>query len=141
MLYLYTAVITATWLGSHGTFWKQVFYEGAVKVPLMFCGPHIGQGQQIETPTSLLDLGPTLLSAVDAEAMIETDGVDLWPAIQGNKRPNPNRFIISQLANRLPHQLPTAMIRQGSYKLICHGVNDHRPQLFNLAVDPERKMI
>jgi hypothetical protein len=43
------------------------------------------------------------------------------------------------LANRKPAQLPTAMLRQGRFKLVCHGVDDERPQLFDLVADPDEQ--
>lgn len=122
--------------GSHGTFWKQLFYDGAARVPMIAAGPGIIAGQRITEPTSLLDLGPTLLAMTDAQPMIESDGIDLWPSWRGDTTPDPERPIISQLANRKASQLPTAMIRQGRYKLVSHGVNDQRPQLFDMPNDP-----
>jgi choline-sulfatase len=66
---------------SRGLFWKQNFYEGAVRVPLLVAGPGISAGHRLAEPTSLMDLGVSLLSAAGAEAMIETDGENLWPAL------------------------------------------------------------
>lgn len=125
--------------GSHGTFWKQSFYDGASKVPLMISGKDIGSGARLDTPTSLMDLGPTLLSVGKAEAMIETDGVDLWPAILGEQELDDDRVVISQLANRQPAQRPGAMIRRGRYKLIYHDIHDPRPQLFDMEEDPNEQ--
>ena len=78
--------------GSHGTFWKQLFYEGAVRVPLMFAGAGIPAGHRVPEATSLMDLGVTLISIAGGDPMVETDGEDLWPVLQGrNGRSRANR--------------------------------------------------
>ena len=125
--------------GSHGTFWKQNFYEGAVRIPMMWAGPGIPAGVTIDQPTSLLDLGCSLLGTVSGEQPLETDGRDLSAIIAGDQPADPDRIIISQFANRGVQQLPAAMIRRQQYKLIYHGMADQRPQLFNLVEDPDEQ--
>ena len=125
--------------GSHGTFWKQSFYEGSVRIPMIWSGPGIPKGVTIDQPTSLLDLGCSLLGAVSGEQPLESDGRDLSAVIAGDQPADPDRIIISQLANRGAKQLPAAMIRRQQYKLIYHGVADQRPQLFNLDEDPHEQ--
>ena len=115
------------------------FYEGSVRVPMLWAGPNIATGRRIDAPTSVLDLGPSLIGVAGGVPMIDSDGVDLWPGINGSDASvlKPDRAIISQLANRGKAQLPTAMIRRGADKLVCHGVDDQRWQLFDVVLDPD----
>ena len=111
-----------------------MFYDGAARADAVG-RPKPALGAAHAGTDLTLDLGPSLLSMANAKPMIETDGEDLWPALQGLATVDPERPIVSQLANRKAHQLPTAMLRQADM-LVCHGVDDHRPQLFDLSADP-----
>ncbi len=125
--------------GAHGTFWKTSFYEESVRVPMIWSGPGIPRGHTIDAPSSLLDFGVSLISQAEGNPMPETDGQNLWPAIQGHEEADPQRSIFSQYANRKPNQRPAAMIRKGNYKLIYHDLEDARPQLFDLEQDPKEQ--
>ncbi len=119
--------------GEKGLFWKSVLFEGAVRVPVLMQAPDIPPGIHLRTPTSLMDIGPTLLAAVGAEAMRESDGVNLWPALRRGEEPATERPIVSQYCiHRPPHG---AMVRKGPWKLI-RFIGHERPQLFHLDQDP-----
>jgi len=122
--------------GDKGLFWKTNLYEGSVRVPLILSLPDVIQsGKRIEQVTSLLDLGPTLISFCSGPELPETDGESLLQLLRGEAVENPNRFVVSQLGD-LKGDSPSAMIRRGAWKLIQHhGYRD--PQLFNLDEDPE----
>jgi len=121
--------------GAHGMFWKCMMYDGSAKVPMLAAGCGLPAGRRIEEPTGLVDLGVTLLSACGAEAMLETDGEDLWPVLRGEAEADPARAVVSQYANSYSAQPPVGMIRRGRHKLIAYG-GFCRPQLFDMAADP-----
>ena len=49
-------------IGHRGLWGKSVMYEDSVAVPLIAAGPDFPQGLRVETPTSLVDLHPTLVA-------------------------------------------------------------------------------
>jgi len=122
--------------GDKGLFGKTNFYEGTVRVPMVFSQPGlIRSGRRIEQLTSLLDLGPTLIDYTGGPELPETDGENLLSLLEGETPENPDRFVVSQLGE-LKGDSPSAMIRKGPWKLVHHhGYKE--PQLFNLAQDPE----
>ena len=122
--------------GDKGLFWKSNFYEGSVRVPIIFSLPaEIQSGKRIEQITSLLDLGPTLIDLCGGLELPETDGESLLSLLRGEAVESRERTVISQLGD-LKGDSPSAMIRKGEWKLVSHYGYDH-PQLFNLEEDPE----
>ena len=123
-------------IGEHGLFWKTNFYDGAARVPMMFSWPgHFAQGVSVKTPTSLLDLAPTLLSLADAPALPAYDGVNLCDILRTGTGADPERAVVS-LCSDIKGDNPSAMVRKGSYKLVCHAGYPTR-QLFDLVDDPD----
>jgi choline-sulfatase len=84
--------------------------------------------------TSLLDLGPTLIDYAGAPELPETDGKNLLPLLKGEAQESSCRFVVCRLCD-LKGDSPSAMIRNGSWKLVHHH-GYKAPQLFNLAEDP-----
>lgn len=123
-------------VGEKGMFWKTNFYEGSARVPMIFSMPGVIQtNKTIKQPTSLLDLGPTLIDVCGGPKLPRTDGENLFDMLKGETEENHNRIVISQLADNKGDN-PSAMIRQNDWKLVSHqGYSD--PQLFNLEDDPE----
>ncbi|MFP4383952.1 MAG: sulfatase-like hydrolase/transferase [Spirochaetia bacterium] len=63
-------------LGSHGLWAKAVYYENAVKIPLLISGPDIAaQGTSLQDPVSLTDIFPTLCGLT---------GLPVPPGLDGN---------------------------------------------------------
>jgi len=99
-----------------------------------------------EQVVSGTDLFPTLLAAAGAPAVVEIDGVDLWPVIRDAGRSLPRE----ELCWHYPHYHhqgigPAGAIRVGDFKLIewfepalqagpFH--HQHPLELFDLTVDP-----
>lgn len=123
--------------GRHGLFWKSNFYEASARVPLMFYAPHLFPGRgRVEELTSLMDLAPTFLELAGAPGLPDLDGTSLVPVLNGS-RLSPDRSIVSQLID-IKGDHPSAMIRQGPYKLIRYcGYSDM--QLFDLEKDPDEE--
>ena len=126
------------YLSDHGDnigerdFWgKSNFYEESVGVPCILKGPAIPAGKVSKTPVSLVDVYPTILktAGINPEAKPGTSLVDL-----ANTEDDLERLVFSEY-----HAAGSAtggfMIRKGYWKFIYYV--SMRPQLFNLADDPE----
>ena len=125
--------------GDKGMFWKSNMYEGSVRVPAIFHLPDaIPAGRRITGLTSLLDFGPTLIELAGAPALPLADGQSIWPQLTGDKEIDPDRVVLSMCGD-LKGDLPSAMVRQGPWKLIDHH-SYATPQLFNLEDDPHEQM-
>ena len=129
--------------GEHGLWWKHVFYEESVKVPLIVNWQGvIAGGQRREEVVSALDVTATMLDALSAPALPHSPGRSFLGLIS-DARPTPqwenvafseycaDEYVPKSIDNGKTYQ---RMIRQGDWKLIYyHGME---PQLFNLADDP-----
>jgi choline-sulfatase len=128
-------------IGEHGLFWKTNYYEGSVRVPLIFRAPSLlgdtSRGRRVGQLASLLDLGPTLIDLAAAAPLPAADGQSLWPLLQGRGMADTDRRVVSQLGGT-PRDLASAMIRYGQWKLIEYHGFEH-PLLFDLARDPEER--
>ena len=70
-------------VGEHGLWWKHVFYEESVKVPLIISWPGvIPAGQRCDHVVSALDVNATILDALDAPALAQ---------LRGTQPPEPRR--------------------------------------------------
>ena len=129
--------------GEHGLWWKHVFYEESVKVPLIMTWPGvIPPGQQNKRVVSALDVNATLLDALNAPALPNAAGRSLLGLISA-ARPVPNWEDVAFSEYCADEYVPPSidggktyqrMIRQDDWKLVYyHGLP---PQLFNLADDP-----
>ena len=123
--------------GEHGMWWKSSFYEGSVRVPMLWSWPgRFPEGRVIPRVTSLLDVGPTLLDLAGADLLPGASGRSLAGFLSGSgevedwpdEATSENVLWGGEPAGR--------MIRQGPWKLNhYHGYD--APQLFNVAEDPE----
>jgi choline-sulfatase len=129
--------------GDRGMFWKQSYFEGALRVPLLWtalAGGGIAHGRQVDVPVSLVDLAPTLARQAGAPPLPATDGADLSPLLRdelpgGALAPWVERPVF---AEGVTAGEPVRVVRQGRYKLIYyHGYP--APQLFDLAADPDEQ--
>ena len=121
--------------GEHGMWWKSSFYEGSVRVPMIWSWPgRLQEGARISAVTSLLDVGPTLLDLAGADPLPQVAGQSLSGFLQGAPPADwpDTAFAENYSSGQEP---PGRMIRQGAWKLNhYHGYD--RPQLFNLEEDP-----
>ncbi|WNJ20592.1 sulfatase [Pontibacter sp. G13] len=137
---------------------KGSYYEGGLRVPLMFhWSGHIPSGRNEQLPMTFLDLYPTLLGLSDMEAPAgkTLDGNDLSPFLLGQAVPEiiQNRPLIwhfpiylqaySQGADDSRDPLfrtrPGRVIRQGNWKL-HHYFEDDEWELFDLSQDPGERI-
>ncbi|GIV78388.1 MAG: sulfatase [Litorilinea sp.] len=125
--------------GEHGLWWKHVFYEESVCVPLIMAWPGvIPAGQRCDRIVSALDVTATLLDALDAPPLPQSPGRSLLGLVS-ELRPTPQWEDVAFSEYCADQYAPDGetyqrMIRLGDWKLIYyHG---YEPQLFNLAEDP-----
>ena len=137
-------------VGDRGIYGKDTFFEKSVKVPMIFAGDGVQAGRAVNTPVSLLDLGPTLWDWLGTDRIPQTDGESLAPALRGEPL-NADRPIISELlelltGNKFDPKVMAApkeygfgvMVRQGAYKYIrYHGFNE---MLFTPEQDAEERL-
>ena len=129
----------APWRGE-----KLTVYEGGTRVCAAVRWPAGGLsgGGRFEGRIGYIDVLPTLLAAAGAPASAQVDGIDLLPALRGEK-PLPDRMWFSYL-----HQSGDAhaSVHDGSWKLVAHGdfftespAQPPRYELYQLADDPAEK--
>ncbi|MEM7170334.1 MAG: choline-sulfatase [Pseudomonadota bacterium] len=125
-------------LGEQGLWMKKVFFENAIKVPLIFWRPGRIAAKRISGLVSLVDLLPTLMGLAgqdtsDGEGPVEpVDGLDLTPALWGSED-LPERPLRAELTCE-GSDGPVLLLRRGSLKYIWSTVDP--PLLFDLETDP-----
>lgn len=131
-------------LGDHGLLYKGCrFYEGLVRVPLIFSWPgQIQTGLQSEALVELLDLSATLLELGGLEVPAYHQGKSLMPILRGEASPGYHRpFVRSEYYDALDTSFVNGdssyatMYRNRRYKLVVyHGHN--LGELYDLERDP-----
>ena len=126
-------------VGEHGLWWKHVFYEESVKVPLIMSWPGvIPSGQRCDRVVSALDVNATILDALDAPALPNAAGRSMLDLVDGEERPVAwDDIAYSEYCS--DEFCPSGgcyqrMVRQNEWKLIYY--RGQPPQLFNLEDDP-----
>lgn len=127
-------------LGDHGLIQKGCrFYEGLVRVPLIFnCPGRIQEGLVNDALVELTDKAPTLLDLCGMDVPDHMHGKSLRPILEGNSDGNNHReFVRSEYYDALDHAEGTlaTMYRDRRYKI----VNYHQHafgELYDLEVDP-----
>jgi choline-sulfatase len=121
-------------LGARGLWGKSTMYEEVAGVPLVMSGPEIPAGKSIATPASHVDVYPFIMQCVGADEPQMYDahpGCSLFSLAQGAR---PERNVLSEY-HGMGSTTGAFMIRHGKYKYVHYVA--YRPQLFDLAGDPE----
>jgi choline-sulfatase len=125
--------------GEHGLWWKHVFYEESVRVPLIVNWPGVvPAGQRSQRVVSALDVAATLLDGIGAPALPNSPGRSLLPLIDGRTDPPSwedvafSEYCTDQFGP--PDGAYQRMIRRDDWKLVYYHWQP--PQLFNLSEDP-----
>jgi arylsulfatase A-like enzyme len=121
-------------LHGHGGFGRGChFYEGLVKVPLIYFGPNLPAGKRIIENISNIDLMPTLkdLLNVSYEADMQGESYKSW--LYG-KKIKARRVYFDDV--RAHDQVDALLVED--YKLIC--LQGEKYQLFNISDDPEEEV-
>ena len=123
-------------LGDYGCYGKRSFLDVAARVPMILAGPGIEPGR-VTSPTSLVDIHPTLLDLAGLEPE-PRDGVSLL-------RPDPERTVFGQY-QRGPLGMYAVITPEWKYIWSAHDrreylldrVHDPR-ETTNLAYNPRRR--
>jgi len=121
--------------GCKGYFGKQVFYDPSSHIPLVFQGDGIPEGVRIDSPVSLLDLGPTICALAGAQ-ILPGDGKSLGPLLQGGS--DPDRMVVSEQYTYLPGGGSSMgrMVRWHQWKFFTYTGFEGEDRLFDLENDP-----
>lgn len=126
-------------VGEHRMFGKQTFFEKSSKIPMIFEGSDIQRGKKVVSPTSIMDLGPTLCSLAGVPFDIDPDGKDVSGVLLGREEADPDRMAVSEFmeGNAKAGFRFARMLRMHQWKLISyHGFED-QDLLFDLSQDPK----
>lgn len=105
-------------------------YEGAIRVPLMMRGPHVGRAKTDAAPVSSLDVPPTILAAAGVPVPPTWPGRDLTKPAKANE----------SFAEFSSAKVEYRAIRTPRHKLIVWQRPQKKPELYDLTDDPhERK--
>ncbi len=132
-------------LGEHGLWWKHVFYEESVRIPLIMAWPGvIAPGVRSDRVVSALDVNATMLDALNAPALPHSPGRSLLGLVAeelvgaGRGTTTWEDLAFAEYCEDQyspPGGAYQRMMRSGRWKLIDY--DDDPPQLFNLAEDPD----
>ncbi|RKU32107.1 sulfatase [Candidatus Poribacteria bacterium] len=128
-------------LGDHGLIQKGCrFYEGLVRVPLIFsCPNRIESGVKSDALVELVDKVPTILELVDLQVPTEMHGRSLLPILQGEVDPNQHRSSVRcefyDALGMRNHSFAT-MYRDKRYKLVTYHENQEG-ELYDLVDDSD----
>ena len=135
-------------LGEHGLWWKHLFYEESVRVPLTVAWPGVVPGgQRIGRVVSALDVTATLLDAAGAPPLPGSPGRSLLGLIVERDTPGASaaadwedvafsEYCEDQYSP--PGGCYARMIRRDEWKLVYY--DGYSPQLFNLRMDPDERI-
>ncbi|MEE4208446.1 MAG: choline-sulfatase, partial [Parvularcula sp.] len=118
-------------LGERGMWFKKVFFDNAVRIPLMISYPGI-QSRRVTDVVSLVDLLPTFLDIAGTEAVGRLDGHSLMPFVMGDASEHPGIAYAEITCEGVPE--PVVMVRTGEYKLIYSA--EAEPLLYDMVNDP-----
>ncbi len=125
----------------HGT---DTLYEPVIRVPLMIFEPGKSTRVDIHTPTSAIDVLPTLLHVTGQPIPAWVEGTPLPPYSASG--PEPNRKIYAMRSNKNKKYAPltraSVSVTQGRYKLHYYFGHKNRNvdefvRLFDVEADPE----
>jgi arylsulfatase A-like enzyme len=120
---------------------ERMLYEPVVHIPLLIHTPGQTERRDVHSPTSNVDLAPTLFALSGVTPSIEFDG-KLLPGLGGAE--NHDRAVFSMEASQNSSFAPVTKavisMRRGGYKIIGYpGYEDMngRFELYHLAEDPQ----
>jgi len=127
-------------MGSHRLVEKCLMYQEAMRVPMIIRAPRLGRRQRVvDGHMSHIDLVPTLLELMEADAPQNLPGKSLAPQMRGEKELTEPIFIEWNSAQGVKSQFnndPSArcVITPDGWKLTLY--DEDLNQLFNLKEDP-----
>lgn len=122
-------------LGERGMWFKKVFFQNSVNVPLIVAGPGI-RPDRVRQNVSLVDLLPTFLDIADPDGTFEpvapVDGHSFLPLIRGDAVGWPDTVFSEMTCEGVVE--PVMMVKHGPYKYIYSARVP--PLLYDLDADP-----
>lgn len=115
-------------VGQHGLMGKQNLYDHSVRVPLVFAGPGIPEGREVDDLVYLLDIFPTLCELTNMEVPESVEGKSLVPC--WNEEEASVRSLLY-----LAYADSIRGVTDGRHKLIEYACGD--TQLFDVSQDPQ----
>jgi len=123
-------------LGDHSLFFKQVFYESSIKVPLIIKMPeNLNKGKRIKSLVEIIDIFPTILDISNSFPSERCLGKTLLPLIEGKV----NSHRESVLSEIYFMDSFNYMLRTENYKYAVDG-NEEGFLLFDLKKDPYERI-
>ena len=118
-------------VGQHGLMGKQNCYEHSVRVPLIFAGPGVPEGQRSEAFAYLLDIFPTLCDLTDTPVPDSVEGKSLVAAMRDPAETVRDTLYFAYVSSQ-------RAVKNRTHKLVEYAVRDRRrqTQLFDLVDDP-----
>lgn len=120
----------------HGT---DLMFEGVLHIPLLISMPGQSRRKDVYTPTSSVDLLPTLLKIVGQQIPAELEGM-AFPEFGGVIDPERPIFAVQAPGNSAfaPLTKGSMSMRKGAYKLIAYLDGAEQTfELYDLEADPE----
>ncbi len=114
-------------MGDHGIFHKTVFYEGALRIPLVIAGPGIKSIGTSDALVELADMAPTILEMAGLEATFPMDARSLVPVLRGDRKEFREKQISEVGCSK--------MLYDGRYKYMEHSRD--LDELYDLENDPQ----
>ena len=109
-------------------------YREMLRVPLILRGPSLPKGVTVETPVSLVDIVPTVLSLLELPPAVETAGVDLRRLWEAPDEPMAKRWIFAEGGPGFKVSTLRS-VQDDRYKLIVDMATDRR-ELYDFINDP-----
>ncbi len=121
-------------LYEHGERWHSTLvYDATMHVPLIVKLPRADPGRRVRGPVGLVDVTPTVLSAVGLDVPRDLDGRPLEKAIAAGHAEADRPIYFECLAGSISYGWsPLYGVRRDTYKLI----EGARPELYDVAADP-----
>ena len=85
--------------GSHGRIAKKIFYEEAVRVPMLVRWPDQVEPQVTQTPFDVVDIAPTLLGLMGLPVPASMEGMDLSHVAQGEDGPRREAILMQGMGH------------------------------------------
>jgi arylsulfatase len=116
--------------GNHGLMSKCVFYEPAVRVPLIVRPPHGCESRVVDALIEHLDVPATIRDIAHAPALSASEGRSLLGYVRGGEPPQPRTISISE-------NWGFASFATDQYKLVVDEDAGTPCQFFDRSVDPD----
>ncbi|MEU6075387.1 sulfatase [Micromonospora sp. NPDC047074] len=114
---------------------KGELYEGGIRVPLIAYWPgRVAAGARSATPTSTIDVLPTVLDLAGGDPGSEFDGRSIAPVLTGTGEVE-REALFWVYPHFIGRTHPHAAVRHGQFKLVQH-LRDGRSELYHLVRDP-----